>query len=80
MRLSPKYLEQIGILSQVESKWQYSFLWIMDPENECTFRLDSFFVAVLPFDWRSVNILCNSSYGALFWICDENSVDNTLIL
>lgn len=42
MRLSPKYLEQIGILSQVESKWQYSFLWIMDPENECTFRLDSF--------------------------------------
>lgn len=39
-----------------------------------------FFVAVLPFDWRSVTILCNSSYSALFWICDENSVDNTLIL
>lgn len=25
-----------------------------------------------------VNFLHSSSYGAVFWICDENSVDNTL--
>lgn len=38
------------------------------------------FVAVLLFGSRIVNILRSSSYGALFWICDENSVDSTLML
>ena len=29
------------------------------------------------FGWGRVNFLHSSWYGAMFWICDENSVDNT---
>jgi len=29
------------------------------------------------FGWGSVNFLHSSHYGAMFWICAENSVDNT---
>lgn len=28
------------------------------------------------FGWGRVNFLHNSSYGAMLWICDQNSVDN----
>ena len=26
--------------------------------------------------WDRVNLLCNSSYDAVLWICDQNSVGN----
>ena len=29
------------------------------------------------FHWDRVNFLHGSWYGAMFWICGENSVDNT---
>lgn len=29
------------------------------------------------FDWVRVNFLHSSLYGAMFWICDQKSVDNT---
>jgi len=31
---------------------------------------------VLIFGWNRVNFLRSSLYGVMFWICDENSVDN----
>ena len=35
------------------------------------------FGACAGFDWDRVNFFHNSWYGALFWICAGNSVDNT---
>lgn len=32
------------------------------------------------FDWDRVSFLHRSLYGAVVWICSENSVDNTLML
>jgi len=29
------------------------------------------------FGWDKVKFLHSSFHGAMFWICDENSVDNT---
>lgn len=29
------------------------------------------------FDREKVNFLHSSSYSAMFWICDQNNVDNT---
>ena len=31
------------------------------------------------FGWGGVNFLHSSLYGAMFWICDQNSVGNTLM-
>jgi len=31
-------------------------------------------------DWNRVNFLHSSSYDAMFWICEQNSLDDTLIL
>jgi len=34
-------------------------------------------ISGIGFDWNGVNFLHSSSYGARFWICAENSADNT---
>ena len=40
-------------------------------------RLDQPVRRCAGFGWDRVNFLHSSWYGAMFWICAENSVDNT---
>lgn len=30
-------------------------------------------------DWTGINFLYSSSYGDVFWICDQNSGDNAAV-